>query len=223
MSTSLRLSADGLFYWDGAQWVSTLSPDGHQRWDGTRWVPLQSVAVPVTAGLVAPPPPRPRTVRTPTSWTRPLQWAIAGWYALQCAWAISLAALLALNLNDFANSFVVAEERAHPQDLLPPPGYATDLALTAAFYLFAVVAPVVGVSVVVIVTALRRSTWGCYVAMAALVVSAFAVPLTLLALFLPLWIVLSSAAVSAALLVWMLVAVLRRGPWAMTRSPSGGQ
>lgn len=32
-----RISNDGLTYWNGAAWVSTVSPDGKQRWDGVAW------------------------------------------------------------------------------------------------------------------------------------------------------------------------------------------
>jgi hypothetical protein len=33
-----QFSSDGNWWWDGAQWMSTLSPDGHFRWNGTAWV-----------------------------------------------------------------------------------------------------------------------------------------------------------------------------------------
>jgi len=42
----LRLSDDGLFYWDGRQWVTTLSPDGRFRWNGSAWVAVGGVAPP---------------------------------------------------------------------------------------------------------------------------------------------------------------------------------
>ena len=34
------LSWDGMHYWDGRAWVSTLSPDGRYRWDGRSWMPV---------------------------------------------------------------------------------------------------------------------------------------------------------------------------------------
>jgi len=34
-----QLSADGLWYWNGQEWKSTLSPDGVHRWNGSAWVP----------------------------------------------------------------------------------------------------------------------------------------------------------------------------------------
>jgi len=47
-----RLSPDGLWYWDGAQWQPLFSPDGSHRWNGAAWVP-------VTAPAALPPPPAP--------------------------------------------------------------------------------------------------------------------------------------------------------------------
>lgn len=34
-----QISADGLYYWNGQDWKSTLSPDGTHRWNGSAWVP----------------------------------------------------------------------------------------------------------------------------------------------------------------------------------------
>ena len=41
----LRLSEDGLHYWDGRHWVTTLSPDGRFRWNGSAWVQNASTAL----------------------------------------------------------------------------------------------------------------------------------------------------------------------------------
>jgi hypothetical protein len=38
--SNLKLSADQLWYWDGADWVSTSSPDGQWKWDGAAWRPV---------------------------------------------------------------------------------------------------------------------------------------------------------------------------------------
>lgn len=32
-------SPDGFWWWDGAQWRSTISPDGLWRWNGQAWEP----------------------------------------------------------------------------------------------------------------------------------------------------------------------------------------
>jgi len=46
-------SSDGNWWWDGKQWVSTLSPDGHYRWNGTVWSPCRKVEqeAPRSAGM----------------------------------------------------------------------------------------------------------------------------------------------------------------------------
>src|ERR1035437_2263862 len=36
-----QLSPDGLYFWDGASWQSSVSPDSKFRWDGTQWAPNQ--------------------------------------------------------------------------------------------------------------------------------------------------------------------------------------
>src|SRR5256885_10156494 len=73
---SARLSPDGMYYWDGERWVSTLSYDGRQRWTGTTWVPVGGPAFPQAPYQAQ------RVPRQPTSWTRPMQYAIAAWYAI---------------------------------------------------------------------------------------------------------------------------------------------
>ena len=38
-----RISPDGLWWWDGAQWRSAISPDGRWRWNGQAWEPYHAV------------------------------------------------------------------------------------------------------------------------------------------------------------------------------------
>jgi len=45
----LQLSPDGAYYWDGTDWVSTLSHDRLYRWDGNAWVPLPGTMAATTA------------------------------------------------------------------------------------------------------------------------------------------------------------------------------
>jgi hypothetical protein len=40
-----QFSGDGNWWWDGSQWVSTLSPDGHYRWNGTAWEPAPPAGI----------------------------------------------------------------------------------------------------------------------------------------------------------------------------------
>src|SRR2546427_819104 len=139
----LRLSDDGLYYWDGRQWISTLSPDGHWRWNGSAWVPMTATVAPGFAPY--PSYQQPVTPRVPTAWTKPMQYAVAAWYALSGIYALSLP--------------------------------------------FNIVGAVAG-----------------------------STPLNPYSL--PVWVTWLSVALgipSTALFIWMLVAVIRHGPWAMTR------
>jgi hypothetical protein len=50
-ATSIGLSPDGKWYWDGGQWRN-VSADGRYWWDGAKWQALGGVAT----GAGAPPP-----------------------------------------------------------------------------------------------------------------------------------------------------------------------
>ena len=71
----MTLSPDGLWWWNGKEWVSALSPDGRWRWDGERWV-LNAVA----AGQLAH-----RYVLAPTHETQPLQLAVIAYLIISAA------------------------------------------------------------------------------------------------------------------------------------------
>src|SRR5207244_12614837 len=73
---STRVSPDGMYYWDGQSWVSTLSHDGRFRWHGTAWVPVASqpfAPVPYQARPAA---------RQPAAWPLPAQYAVAAGQAM---------------------------------------------------------------------------------------------------------------------------------------------
>ena len=42
-TTPTQFSGDGNYWWDGKQWISTLSPDGKYRWTGTQWAPVRKM------------------------------------------------------------------------------------------------------------------------------------------------------------------------------------
>ena len=151
--SSLRLSGDGLFYWDGKQWVSALSPDGHHRWDGSSWVPIppsqaympQPLYMPVPAA-----PPAPKTPRAPTPWTRPMQTAVAGWWVIQTAWFLTLPLWLAGSVNQYISR--AAEQMAQQ------PSYANGAstlqstmwaALAVSFAIGAVAGVAIAVTIVI--------------------------------------------------------------------------
>ncbi|HEY4913229.1 MAG TPA: hypothetical protein VIJ91_04885 [Candidatus Dormibacteraeota bacterium] len=213
------VSPDGIYYWDGAKWQSTLSHDGRQRWNGTAWIPVSQA------------PQTGPALREPTTWTRPLQFAVAGWFALQAAYAASQPFWYISTMTQYANAMNQREQALHPGAPSPPPE-ALASANGIATVMFAIgIVLVVGVSVAVIVAAFKRWTWAHYVVMAVLALEflSSAGGLASTAAFSALageyagppgWMValnLVSALVSAALFALMLVAVAQKGPWAMKK------
>lgn len=71
----MTLSPDGLWWWNGTQWVSAVSPDGHWRWDGRHWLPNKRQSAPVQH----------RFLRVPTLETRPLQFAVVAYLVISGA------------------------------------------------------------------------------------------------------------------------------------------
>lgn len=222
----MRLSPDGMYYWDGQQWTSTLSHDGRSRWNGSAWVPSGQAGPP--AGYQA----APRIARQPTSWTRPLQYAVAGWYAVSALYTLTTPFWMGGPMTQAVNQSIQRQEQLQPAASQAPPGFAEVIASVMGVALW--VSAVIGVAicVVVIVGALKRWTWMYYVVLVLLGFSTISLPLNIISIFvgpslsaaqgfsLPSWTYWISVVLSipaAALFVWMLIALIKRGPWAMTR------
>ena len=218
----LKLSDDGLYYWDGQQWVTTLSRDGRSRWNGVTWVPVVSGPTPVYF--------QPRSgARVATGWTRPLQYSVIAWYLAYAIWSIAAPFLMAGPISDYVNQAVQQNAALNPD--VPPP--TADVLATInsviTVALAAAAAIGVGISAVAIIGALRRWTWVFYAVLVLLGLQTVSFPFTLISAFttsafspmkLPVAITAISVAFgvpAVALFVWMLVAAFRRGPWAMTR------
>lgn len=45
-ATQTRFSADGFWWWDGAEWRPAISPDRLWRWNGQSWEPARLPAAP---------------------------------------------------------------------------------------------------------------------------------------------------------------------------------
>jgi hypothetical protein len=227
---SARLSPDGMYYWDGQQWISTLSHDGRFRWNGEAWVP---------SGHGQPMPsyfqPQ-KTERHPTSWTRPLQLAVAGWYAISAVYSLSLpfwmGGPMSQMVNQSINQSIQRQQALNPTVSPPPPGLADSITsfMSGAIWVAAIIGA--AVCLVVIIGALNRWTWLYYVLVVLLGLGTISLPVNLVTAVtgssiaaasgfsLPVWTqwvgVLFSIP-SAALFVWMLVALVKRGPWGMVR------
>jgi hypothetical protein len=215
---STRLSPDGLYYWDGRAWVSTLSPDGRHRWDGTQWV--------ATGGPVylAHQPVR----REPTPWTRPLQIAIVAWYSLAAAFALVSPLWLGSFMSDYMRRAFAQQQAANPSVEPPPPAFLDAMTQMTTWIVWITVFIGIAIAVVAIVGAVKRWAWTYYAILALLGLGLLSLPVNAvnfasgqmqLAGF-PAWIYVESvvsAVVSALLFVWMLIAQVRFGPWAMRR------
>jgi len=223
---STRLSPDGMYYWDGQQWVSTLSHDGRTRWNGTAWVPTGQVygATPYTA-------PGP-TSREPTSWTRPLQLTIAAFYALQGLYALTLPFWMSGPMTQAMNQAIQRQQQLNPTSSPPPADFVNTMTsfMSGALWVAAVIG--LGIAVFAVIGALSRWTWIYYVILVFLGLGAISLPLDLVnavggsavstasGFTMPSWTYLLGLVTGipgTALFIWMLVALVKRGPWAMRK------
>lgn len=231
---STRLSPDGMYYWDGQQWLSTLSSDGKTRWNGTAWVPTGRATGPVAYQQPS------RPLREATSWTRPLQYTVAGFYALQAVYALSLpfwmGGPMSAAMTQSMNQSIQRQQQLNPA-VSPPPAAFTDAINTMMTSMLSVTlwlaaAFGVAIGVVAIIGALKRWAWTYYVVLVLLGFSALSLPANLVSavggsamsafggVSMPSWTYGLGAAVgipATALFVWMLVALVKRGPWAMRK------
>jgi hypothetical protein len=223
---SARLSPDGMYYWDGQQWISTLSHDGRTRWNGSAWVPTgsaQGAAVYQSPG---------RVVREPTSWTRPLQLAVAGWYVLEGVYAVTLPFWMSGPIAQAMNQAIQRQERLNPSASPPPADFVNTMTSFASGALWVAAVFGVVIAAVVVIGALSRWTWMFYVVLVFLGLGAISLPLDVVnaiggsaissasGFTMPAWtysLGLAAAIPSTALFVWMLVALVKRGPWAMRK------
>lgn len=229
---SAQLSPDGMFYWDGQRWVSTLSPDGRFRWNGTTWVASGQAYGPLHHQATG------HAMREATSWTRPLQLAVAGWYVIEGVYALSLPLWMGGPMSQAMQQSIQRQQQLYPT-VSPPPVELTNV-MTSMVGGVLWVSALFGlvIAIVVVVGALQRWTWMYYAVLVLLGFGAISLPVDVVdalggsavsaasGFSLPVWtywLGLASAMPSTALFVWMLVALVRRGPWAMRKvSPQLG-
>lgn len=219
------MSPDGMYYWDGQRWASTLSPDGRFRWNGAAWEAVQSSAL--APGFY----PAPRTVREPTSWTQPLQLVVIIRYVLVGIYGLLLPFWATGYLTQAMQQSIERQQQAYPPGAGPPPGF-TDLmtsVMTTSIWIGAIIG--VLISVVAVVAAVRRWVWAYYVILVLLGLTFFSTVINLINLVSGGALTANqvqppepariasyvSGLVDAALFIWMLVALVKRGPWAMRK------
>jgi hypothetical protein len=229
---SAQLSPDGMFYWDGQHWLSTLSPDGRSRWNGTAWV---------AAGLAYGPPSYQatgRSSREPTSWTRPLQLAVAAWYVIEGVYALSLPFWMGGPMSQAMNQSIQRQQQLYPTVSPPPVEFTNVMTSMVGGILWVSALFGLAIAIVVVIGALQRWTWMYYAVLVLLGFGAISLPVDVVDALggsavsaasgfnLPAWtywLGLASAIPSTALFIWMLVALVKRGPWAMRKvSPQPG-
>jgi hypothetical protein len=214
-----------MYYWDGQQWVSTLTPDGRFRWNGSAWEPVPTVAYP-------PPyhPARPLQ-REPTSWTQPLQIAVVARYVAAGLYGLALPFWMQGYMSAVMQRSLQRQQQAYPAGQPPPPGF-TDMMNAIVFgsiWIGAILG--VAIAIVAIVGAIKRWTWSYYVILVLLGFTLLGTVFNLINLVAggaltarqpqpPQFTRIAAyffGAIDTVLFVWMLVALVRRGPWAMKR------
>jgi hypothetical protein len=152
---------------------------------------------------------------------------VAAWYLLRAIYVVATPFLLAGPMAGYLNQAMQRQAQLDP-NAVPPP--AEFLAVLNNFMVvgFAIGAAIgVAISVVAIIGALQRWTWAFYAVMVLLAFETMSFPFAVFSAFttsfspikLPVGLTAASiafGAAGAALFIWMLVAIFRRGPWAMT-------
>lgn len=216
-----------MYYWDGGQWVSTLSPDGRFRWNGASWVPTSTVP-----SQFVPQP----TVREPTSWTRPLQYAVAAWYVLSTVFTLSTPFWLSSLMTQTIRASFEQQQARNPGAAPPPPGFFDQFNTMMTVVLWIAVVFAIAIAVLFIVAAVKRWIWAYYVVLVFLGFSVLSGPTNVLNLatrnsysslgFTPPVALYVYGIVAwfpaTALFVFMLVALVKRGPWGMRKISPGG-
>ena len=220
-----------MFFWDGRQWVTTLSTDGRSRWDGTAWVP--------TGSAYGPPAYQASRVssREPTSWTRPLQLAVAGWYVVEGIYALSLPFWMSGPMAQAMNQSIQRQQQLYPTVSPPSADFTNVMTSMVGGVLWVSAVFGVAIAVVAAIGALKRWTWMYYAVLVLLGFGVISLPIDVVdalggsaissasGFSLPAWtywVALVAAIPSTALFIWMLVALVKRGPWAMRRvTPQG--
>jgi hypothetical protein len=181
--------------------VGQVSADGQFRWDGVQWVPI------------------PRGAREPTSWTRPLQLAAAALFAAEAVYSVVIS-LIYVNPTTMRR-VMEAQGTRIPQGT----DVETLVNISVAFAL--------GVVVVIAILELVAAAgsylgwrWMFWVALVLFGLGSIGALTNISSLIrpetspIPVWGVAISEVFSIAslgLFVWLLVAVIKFGPWALKK------
>ena len=181
--------------------VGQVSADGQFRWDGQQWVPI------------------PQGQREPTPWTRPMQLSVAAFFVLEAVFSIVTSAI-------FINHDSILRVMQAQGTQIPQGSDINTLISVSIFIAWAVVIVIAALELLGAVGSYLGWRWVFWVV---LVLNGFGAigAISNLRTFsnpslsaLPTWSIAISelfSIASAALFVWMLIGVIRYGPWAMKK------
>lgn len=184
-----------------AQSAGQVSADGQFRWDGQQWVPLG-------AGY-----------REPTPWTRPMQQISAAYFAISAVYGL-ISTIVFIN-HDSVLKAIQAQGTQLPQGTDIDTIVNVTIGITWAIAIFFLVLEIV--AAIGSYLGWRWIFWGALVLYG---LSAIGALLNISSLFNPsrspvpeAGLIVSEllALAGLAMFVWMIVAVIRFGPWAMKR------
>ena len=171
-----------------------------------------------------------RPARQPTAWTRPLQYAVGAWAAVAAVYTGTIPFWMAGTMTQAINQSI--QRRQSTGFATPPPGFADTM--TSMLNITLWVAALFGLAIyaVAIAGAIWRWNWVYYAVLVLLGLGLVSLPVNVAnaatggsinaaeGFSLPaqmLWLSIAFGLAGGALFVWMLIALVRRGPWAMRR------
>jgi hypothetical protein len=175
---------------------------------------------------------QPATTRVPTPWTRPMQFTVAAWYAVSGLYAVSLPFWMSGVVTQAFNQSFQRQAQLNPNVTPPPPELVSSMTSMMSGILWVSVIIGVAICAVLVIGALMRWTWIFWVVLVLLGLGTLALPFNLISAVagstyaanlygLPAWTTWLSVAIgipNAAIFVWMLVALIRYGPWATRKT-----
>lgn len=161
-----------------------------------------------------------------------MQYAVAAWFGVQALWLASLPFWYINTMTQYADAMNRQNQELNPGAPTPPPELMSNLDTMMRVSFYAGIIVGLAIAVLAIVAALKRWTWSYYVILGLLALEVLSLAFGALNTFAfsavagqyvgpPAWMVwvqLGAVVPCAGLFVWMLVAVIKRGPWAMKKA-----
>jgi len=161
-----------------------------------------------------------------------MQFAVAGWYSLQGLYALTLPFWMGGPMTQAMNQSIQRQQQLYPTVSPASADFTNVMTSMVGGIVWLSALFGVAIAVVVVIGALNRWTWMYYAVLVLLGFGAISLPIDVVEALggstvsaasgfsLPGWIYwlgLASALPSTALFIWILVALVKRGPWAMRR------